>query len=268
MLHDEYGSNLFVVNSDGTGQKRNNDLSGKPGGIDKESQSIDRVDRLVGWLPDGRILLVTERFFGGRTLYSILPDGTEQTPLSEKSQVCRRSPVPDKNQIAISTVAGLIIKDLKSNSVRYSSSGGLYGPAWSPDSKRIAYGGRGLTILDLETLSVVGIAAPGPTTTSSYSSINRGAIVSDLVWSPDGKKVAYSVVFNTGMNSPSRNELWVVNADGNGRRQLTSETGMTIWSPDGRYIIFSRDQARIYLIKVDGSCERYIAKGNYPQWIP
>jgi Tol biopolymer transport system component len=270
VLQDEFGSNLFVVNSDGTGQEKLPIVSGKQDGIDGEGLSVDSVDRLVGWLPDGRILVVTQRFSGGRTLYSILRDGTGLTPLSEKSQVVADALVsPDENHIAIKTLAGLIVKDLRTNSVRYSGSPeGVHDAAWSPDSKRIAYSGYGLTILDLETGSAFGIAATGPTNKLIYSPLNPRRIVSGLVWSPDSKQIAYVVESNVGVNSPSITELRLVNADGSNDHKLAAGAAMSMWSPDGRYIIFSRQQARIYLIKPDGTGERYIGKGIYPRWLP
>jgi hypothetical protein len=62
-----------------------------------------------------------------------------------------------------------------------------------------------------------------------------------------------------------------MNANGTSDRHLSGGTGIPTWSPDGTYIIFSRifgiPQAGMYLIKPDGSSERYIAQGVYAKWI-
>lgn len=265
VLDDEGGSNLFVVNSDGSGQKRLSIVSGRPNGINGEGLSVDNVDRLLGWIPDGRILVVTESFASRRTLYSILPDGTGLTPLTENGQVVEDAVVsPDQNKVAIKTLGGLIIKDLKSNAIRSYVGHSGYGMSWSPDSKQIAYSAGGLMMMDVES----GISHSCRINPGGTISTNPGGIVSGLVWSPDGKQIAYSLVFNTAVDSPSTSELWVANADGTQSRRLTTEAGPLVWSPDGKYIIFGRLQARLYLIRADGSGERYIAQGFYAKWIP
>jgi Tol biopolymer transport system component len=254
VLHDERGSNLFIVNSDGTGEKKLPIVSGKPGGIDRESLSIDTVDRLVGWLPDGRILVVTERFFGGRTLYSILPDGTGLTALTDSVFEALLS--PDKNLVAINARNSFIIRDLRSNT-NYSVSSYGRAMSWSPDSKQIAYGSnRSLVVRDLRS------------NTFHSSSIGSNEEVSAISWSPDSKRIAYTGISGLGRNSPSLSELRLVNADGTGDRQLATDAGGAVWSPDGKYIAFSRLGARMFLINPDGSGERYIAQGVYPKWIP
>jgi len=253
VLHDERGSNLFIVNSDGTGEKKLPIVSGKPGGIDRESLSIDTVDRLVGWLPDGRILVVTERFFGGRTLYSILPDGTGLTALTDSVFEALLS--PDKNLVAINARNSFIIRDLRSNT-NYSVSSYGRAMSWSPDSKQIAYGSnRSLVVRDLRS------------NTFHSSSIGSNEEVSAISWSPDSKRIAYTGISGLGRNSPSLSELRLVNADGTGDRQLATDADGAVWSPDGKYIAFSRLGARMFLINPDGSGERYIAQGVYPKWI-
>jgi TolB protein len=48
-------------------------------------------------------------------------------------------------------------------------------------------------------------------------------------WSPDGKRIAYLTA----------NTLWVVNADGSGKRRLApAAVGAASWSPDGRWLAF------------------------------
>jgi Tol biopolymer transport system component len=243
VLHDAGGSKLFTVNADGTGQRR---------------LSVESVDRLVGWLRDGRILVVTESFDRSRSVYSILPDGTGLTRFTEGANlVAEAFLAPDQNLIAIKSFDNLIIKDLESNTLSQSMNSSGREVSWSPDSKQIAYQDqRSLTVRDLRS---------GATRSSS---IDSNEAVFGISWSPDGKQIAYVGARNLSLNSPSVNELRVVNADGTGVRRLTAEGFAAVWSPDGRYIIFSRLQARIYLIRPDGSGERYLASGAYAKWIP
>ena len=52
-----------------------------------------------------------------------------------------------------------------------------------------------------------------------------------------------------------------MNADGGGRRRLTSSTGEDYpgWSPDGRKIAFVRDGG-VYVVNADGSQERRLTR--------
>ena len=54
-------------------------------------------------------------------------------------------------------------------------------------------------------------------------------------WSPDGSRIAYASL-------SARGGVWVMNADGSGKRRVTPAPGGTdwvAWSPDGRRILFS-----------------------------
>ena len=86
----------------------------------------------------------------------------------------------------------------------------------------------------------------------------------DLVpsWSPDGSKIAFVSVLDGGVRDHFH--IFVMNADGTGRRNLTGDTQLTDsfkpnWSPDGRKIAFNsrrffRDGTRedIFVITADG----------------
>jgi Tol biopolymer transport system component len=54
-------------------------------------------------------------------------------------------------------------------------------------------------------------------------------------WSPDGTRIAFS------SRRPGSSELWIVNRDGSGLRQLTFVNGAhySIWSPDGSRMAYS-----------------------------
>ena len=98
-------------------------------------------------------------------------------------------------------------------------------------------------------------------------------------WSPDYRQIVFQR-WDRGALTP--NTLWVVNADGSGLRQLTSEVGAgdrnPSWSPDGKFIAFDRtlpdgQGQHIWRIDADGSNLRLLsevgAAGDYmPSWSP
>ena len=89
-------------------------------------------------------------------------------------------------------------------------------------------------------------------------------------WSPDGSKIVYMESV-PGDNNPQ--ELWVVNADGSGKMQITngSNNPMTArtpsWSPDGTQIAFSRwtkdvpeECAAVAVMNADGSHVKIVTR--------
>ena len=77
-------------------------------------------------------------------------------------------------------------------------------------------------------------------------------------------------------------DLWVVNPDGTGLRQLTDtpiDERCPSWSPDGREIVYSTNDGNLRIIKADGSDpkmlqlnfedeESRIRNNNHPSWSP
>jgi len=89
-------------------------------------------------------------------------------------------------------------------------------------------------------------------------------------WAPDGSKIAYACAcaLDGSDASAAFSNLWVVNADGSGRRAVTALTkaaaDFPMWSPDGSKLLFSSFRAldgtdaagpaeNLWLINADGS---------------
>jgi hypothetical protein len=88
-------------------------------------------------------------------------------------------------------------------------------------------------------------------------------------WSPDGKKVAVVRIEMMGETG-----IWVMNADGSGATQLTTEFGEELdpaWSPDGTqiaYTVTDGSPRRVYTMDADGTDKTPVAVGENPAWSP
>lgn len=90
-------------------------------------------------------------------------------------------------------------------------------------------------------------------------------------WSPDGNKVAFISAID------GNNQVYVANADGSGRTQLTFNTGSVgvtnpAWSPNGSKIAFQNDlDGHIYVMDSDGTDVvrlTTVGANGQPSWSP
>ena len=125
---------------------------------------------------------------------------------------------------------------------RLTDSGSSWGASWSPDGRTIAYGKEtGLLLMN----------ADGSRKRQLTQVNRRHAWAGDPSWSPDGKRIT----FGTGDGV-----IFVVNADGTGKRRLTHWTGGggPVWSPHGDLIAFAGGSpghryGYIYVLNADRS---------------
>ena len=102
------------------------------------------------------------------------------------------------------------------------------------------------------------------------------------VWSPDGRRIAFV------SNRDGDDEIFTMQADGSGLRQLTRNGGprggvpvldhSPAWSPDGRHIAFVSDrdggETEVYRMRADGSAQVRLTRtaphvtDSTPAWSP
>jgi TolB protein len=104
--------------------------------------------------------------------------------------------------------------------------------------------------------------------------VSAGRMATGVAYSPDGKRIAYSLAQGDATN------VWVANADGSSARQLTDSTyfinSSPSWSPDGKRLAIVSNRAgspQIYVLSVDDArdAKRITFQGNYnqtPSWSP
>lgn len=106
-------------------------------------------------------------------------------------------------------------------------------PAWSPDGSQIAFVRRASDQYRVWVMNADG---------SNPRQLSNQAYSENPAWSPDGSQIAY----DCDGNGDGWQEIWLMNADGSNQRQVydppeyTTDAWVGSWSPDGRYIAFTR----------------------------
>jgi TolB protein len=139
-------------------------------------------------------------------------------------------------------------------------------PAWSPDTKSMAYtsyrsGFPDVLVADLTGRRILTKPANGSPEKQNFLP----------AWSPDGTKIAFM------SNRDGNPEIYIVNRDGSGLRRLTNhpENDVTpTWAPSGNQIAFTSNRTgrpQIWIMNADGSGQQKITNESWcdrPTWSP
>ena len=222
-----------------------------------------------------RIAFVSEPLRFGRQadggLYVVNVDGSGKQQLTS-ARYSTPAWSPDGRAIAFGSAggrgAGVSVMNADGSGQRRLTSGAR--PSWSPDGNQIAFvSGRD------GNAEIYLMNADGSGQRKLVAHTARNAVVGSApAWSPDGRKIAF-VSDRDGMpfrvDAP---EISVVNVDGSGQRNLTSNPAHDsdpVWSPDGRRIVFVRN-FEIYVMNADGSGQQNLTRNAAhdfaPAWSP
>ncbi len=156
----------------------------------------------------------------------------------------------------------------------------------SPDGRTIVFTSLKDGDLELYTMNVDGSNIRRLTTTPGYDGgaffSRDGKQIIYRAWHPTGDDLqTYRDLLSQNLVRPNRMELFVMNADGSGQRQITNLGGANfapIFTPDGR-VIFSSNHTNprsrnfdLYLVNLDGTgleqVTRHAEFDGFPMFSP
>jgi TolB protein len=268
----EGNSEIYVITADGSGLTR------------LTNSGAD--DSQPAWSPDGRWIAFVSAAGsdGGGDIYVIGSDGKGLRQLTNQLGDLQPTWSPDGQLIAYVSRQRPDLEIYVMNSdgsdqemlIPHPTGWDAF-PAWSPDGQLFAFSGASPTdnlTYELYVVSAEAGSKPIPITDHKVP----GQLFQP-VWAPDGRQILYSA------RHDGKWDIFVVNADGSDRRQLTNHpyrNGAFVdgnrnpaWSPDGTRIAFQSNHDgnwEIYVMNADGSGQTNLtnnpANDDFPIWQP
>jgi eukaryotic-like serine/threonine-protein kinase len=254
---------LIVASADGTGERR------------LATRKLPDTLRWLAWSPDGEVIVceaetgnVRRPTFGQNRNPSVtvievrLKDGTERTLTTQKwIDLGKMAWLPDGSGLLMTVLEraqGLTqiwhLSHPSGEARRITTDLNEYRDvSLTTDSKS-------LVTIHEEKISSVWIA-PAAEPSQAKPVVSGKENLFGVRWLPDGRLLYPS-------NASGNREIWVMDADGNNRQQLTAQAGLNIQpavSADGRYIAFSSNRTgayHIWAMSLDGSNQRQLTNGN------
>jgi len=225
------------------------------------------TDNYPMWIA-GKIYFLSDRKHGTMNLYRMNPDGSGVETLTEYRDYDVKYPSAGPDGIIFQYGESLHFFDTGSGSVREipvvirsdrvamrmqrvraGSHCGSFRP--TPDGDALL----------LETMGELILVPTNPKDEITVLTHSSGAREKDAVMSPDGKRIAFL------SDASGEEELWVMQADGTGAKQLTDDRigfrFRPLWSPDSRWVLFGDKSLALNLVDVETGRRVLVDRGEY-----
>jgi Tol biopolymer transport system component len=202
--------NLYSIRSDGTGERRLTSPAGASAGAVTENFA-----RHPEWSPDGRLIAFDSDRDGNGEFYVIRPDGTGLRRITESSANESHPLWTPRGELVVARTEdgkrSLWAVHAESGNTRslFDASRNYGGVNISPNGRRFVYLSSAEATPRLFVAPMDGSAPPRPITPP-------GATSYEAAWSRDGRRIAFY------SDRTGAHELYVMNADGTGSRQVTN----------------------------------------------
>ena len=256
-LDEGFNRSLVITNLDGSNERK------------LLSRQLPEFLTAASWSPDGKFIACIAGIFGSRgvaggqrTLLSVRVADGEEKLISPQKWAHLKALVwlPDSSGLVVAAAEKPGMTQLWHLSYPDGASRRITNDLSEYTSVSLTADASVLVGVQVNQTLNIWTAAPHdektPTTDDDARQLTFGVSRHDgeygISWTPDGK-IVYS---SLASGNP---DIWSVNADGTGHRQLTSGAGNNSFpsvSPDGRYILFNSDRSGeqgIWRMDMDGS---------------
>jgi len=210
------------------------------------------------WSPDGKFLYFASNRSGSMNFWRVPIDQTSGKILGEIEPVT--TPSTYSQHLNFSNNGNQLIYVQKSESVN------LFQRDWDAvqekignEEKSITQGSRFISAPDLSTDGTMFVYSSQGEKQEDLFLLGKDGTTRQLTndsfndrspqWSPDGNLIAFY------SDRSGRFEIWIVNADGSGLRQITYTSGQPIffpiWSADGKQILFKQRDEMPFIVDVN-----------------
>jgi Tol biopolymer transport system component len=174
----------------------------------------------ASWPPDGNIIAVQSIYDAATNSYSndivlMNPDGTNARIITNTDDPNERYPLlsPDGKTIAYSGAGQIQLMNIDGTNKRVvPNSTGVGQFEWSPDGKKFLFAtDEGIVVMNTDGSGKTIVAAP----------VSSNQYFSHPVWSPDGKKIAYTL---HDYSNGELHQIYTIESDGTEKTLVKSQT--------------------------------------------